>query len=195
MAYQTYTTDAVVVGSEDRLTADRTYVLFTRDVGLIYARAVSVRREQSKLRYCLQDFSRTRVSLVRGKQGWRIVGAEDGINFYFDAHDRHARGALLHVFKLLRRLVRGEEAHRALYDTFVRDVSALCAARSADADRAAQMALLRMLALLGYVAPNAAYAHTLEAETLGDALHAAQGAAERTHTRAAIDRALSVSHL
>lgn len=176
------------------MTADRTYVLFTREVGLVYARAVSVRREQSKLRYNLQNFSRARISLVRGKQGWRIVGAEQGVNLYFTSRTRDARAALLHALKLLRRFVRGEEAHRTLYDTFVADLTTVCACDAEQSGRAAQLLVLRMLALLGYVAPHAAYERALSAPALEHVL-LDDGAPDHRAVRSAIDRALSVSHL
>ena len=72
MAYATYTTQALVCGTFDRNTADRSYRLFTREFGMVWADARSVRLEKSKQRSALTDFSVVRISLVRGKAGWKI---------------------------------------------------------------------------------------------------------------------------
>ena len=197
MAYKTYTTDAVVVGSEDRLTADKTIVLLTRDAGLVYARALGVRKERSKLRYGLQDFSCVRVSLVRGKQGWRVIGAERAHNIYFSVHERAARAALLRIVKLLRRLVRGEEAHPYLYDVVADGLSELAAcACSDDYFLTERLLIIRVLAALGYVAPRPRYAEALAAPTLRAARHVLKVDPHATPAiEQAIEYALSASQL
>lgn len=196
MAYKTYTTDALVVGSEDRLTFDRTIVLFTREAGLVYARAMGVRKERSKLRYGLQNFSTVRVSLVRGKQGWRVIGAERMHNLYFAADDREARAALLRTVKLVRRLVRGEEAHPALYDVLVDGVDTLARCAPEAVVRTERLLTVRLLAALGYVAPRPAYAAALEAPTLAEAMATESTSFDEDRAlRTAIDYALSASQL
>lgn len=119
MAYQTYTTDALVCGTFNRNTADRSYLLFTREAGMLYADARSVREERSRQRYALQDFSLLRVSLVKGKSGWRIGSIEPRKNFYQAATDKRARGSVVSVCRLLRRFVKGEEADDVLFDYVV----------------------------------------------------------------------------
>lgn len=196
MSYQTYTTDALVVGSEDNLTADRVIVLFTREAGLVYARAVSVRREKSKLRYALQDFSLAHISLVRGKQGWRIIGAERADNLYFQTSDRRVRGALLRVLKLVRRLVRGEETHAALYDILIDGLAVFSVCRDDEIVRSERVLILRILSALGYVAPKDAYRHILTALSLRAALSFQEDSiSEEYAVQAAIDEALAVSQL
>ncbi len=196
MAYKTYTTDALVVGSEARYTADRTIALFTREAGLVFARAMGVRKERSKLRYGLQDFSMVRVSLVRGKQGWRVIGAERMQNLYFAASNLEVRAALLRTLKIVRRLVRGEEAHPALYDVLIDGLCTLASGMVADVSRAEQLLAARVLAALGYVAPRPAYVAALRAASLSEALRGEEVDAEEGRAlRSAIDRALSVSQL
>lgn len=56
MAYETYTTEALVCGTFNRNTADRSYLLFTREAGMLYADARSVREERSRQRYALRTF-------------------------------------------------------------------------------------------------------------------------------------------
>lgn len=196
MAYQTYTTDALVIGNRDRLTADRMIALFTRDAGLVHARATSVRREQSKLRYGLQDFSLVRVSLVRGKAGWRLIGAERARNLYFSSDNRHVRGAMLRIIKLVRRLVQGEETNVALYDGLIDGLSVLAACEGDGIIRAERILTLRLLCALGYVAPQSPYQALVFAPSLQIALSFEEHGTPEAHAvQSAIDEALAVSQL
>lgn len=195
MAYQTYTTDALVVGSENRLTADRICVLLTREVGLLYARAAGLRRERSKLRFCLQDFSLVRVSLVRGARGWRLTGAEEAHNLYFSIRDRAAHAALVRTLRLLRRLVRGEEHSPALYDALRDGLFALALCVGAEAERGERVLALRLVSALGYVSPERTLGPLLSARTLSDALAVPEEHREAQVVRSVIARALAASQL
>ncbi len=120
MSYATYTTDALVCGAFDRNTADRSYLLYTREAGMLYADAKSVREERSKQRYALQEFSQIRISLIKGKHTWKVGSVEASHNDYTRALSREARGSVVLIYKLLRRYIRGEEASPALYDYCVK---------------------------------------------------------------------------
>jgi recombinational DNA repair protein (RecF pathway) len=157
MSYQTYITDAVVVGSYASNTADKSYLLFTERAGMLYATARSVREERSKQRYALQDFSHITVTLVKGKAGWRIGSVESHENFYADASSRAARGSVVRLTKTLRRYVHGEVPDAQLYRIYVEALTLLsteCEARTAY-ERCAEV---RLLSELGYVASEAALA-------------------------------------
>jgi DNA repair protein RecO len=149
MAYATYITEALVCGTFNRNTADRSYLLFTREAGMIYADARSVREERSKQRYALQDFSLVRVSLVKGKRTWRIGSIESNDNFYHQAESKQARGSVVSVFRLLRRFLKGEEASDELFDFVVDGLKVL---KTGDSNQfVAEVVQLRIMAYLGYV--------------------------------------------
>jgi len=96
---------------------NRFLTLFTRDLGLIRAVGKSLRSAKSKLRYHLQDYSRTHVTLVRGREVWRIIGAHHSINFHSVlSGEREKRLLMSRVFSLLSRLVQGEETDSTLFD-------------------------------------------------------------------------------
>lgn len=195
MAYQTYTTDALILGSFEGIAADRTITLLTREAGLVFARAVSVRLEVSKLRYGLQDFSRVTVSLVRGKRGWKVVGAERSDNLYFRAPDRERRAALLRALRLVRRLVRGEGGDRLLYDQLVDGLELLVAADSHELSDVERVLALRLLASLGYIPPHTRYDAALAAETTREAHERLVEATAVHAATVAVDRALTASQL
>ena len=116
---------------------------------MLYADARSVREERSKQRYALQDFSLVRVSLVKGKQVWRIGSIEAIDNFYHQAESKQARGSVVSVFRLLRRFLKGEEASDELFDFVVDGLKVL---KTGDSNQfVAEVVQLRIMAYLGYV--------------------------------------------
>lgn len=158
MAYQTYITEALVCGSWDRNTADKSILLFAREAGMVYVQAKSVRKEESKQRYALQNASRIRATLVRGKTGWKVAGAEPLQSLYATAETREARALLRDTILLLRRLMHGEVPHQDIFDDVISVLS-----RSAEFPGKPLQTLLflRILHTLGYVAPEASYANIL----------------------------------
>ena len=150
MSYVTYTTEALVCGSFDQNTSDRSFLLFTRDAGMLYATARSVREEVSKQRHALQDFSRIRVSLIKGKQGWRVGSVEAEHNDFSAAVDREVRGSVVLIYRLLRRYIRGEEAYSDLYDFTIHALEAI--AQTQPNRRLLDLYIqTHILSMLGYV--------------------------------------------
>jgi recombinational DNA repair protein (RecF pathway) len=150
MAYLTYTTEAIVCGTFNRNTADRSYLLFTREAGMLYAEAKSVREERSRQRMSLQDFSYVRVSLVKGKSSWKIGSIEPRANFFMEAVDKAARGSVVTLTKFLRRFYGGEEPLPVLFD-YVKDAIALLAQETSQREQLEKIIQARMLFELGYV--------------------------------------------
>lgn len=149
MSYQTYTTKALVCGSKDSNTADRAYLLFTEQAGMLWATARSVRTEQSKQRYALQDFSLLRVSLVKGKGGWRVGSVEALGNSFLQARNRYERAQVQLIVRTLRRLIHGEEAVATVFrDT----VTALDLIGQIPSEQLTTWYLFRTLQHLGYIA-------------------------------------------
>lgn len=114
MAIEKYTTQALVIESFDQGENDRVYKLFTREFGLIMAHAKSIRKLESKLRAHVLPRTLSLVTVVQGKEVWRLVGAE---------HHEGDQDALQDASSLIRRFVRGEGAHKKLFDRLVSYVS------------------------------------------------------------------------
>lgn len=150
MSYKTYTTEAVVCGTFDRNTADKSFLLFTREAGMLYADARSVREERSKQRYSLQDFSLIRVSLIKGKAGWKIGSVEPLKNYYATATNKAARGSVVLLYRQLRRFFGGEEAAPKLFD-YMKDALEVVSKDVAHRQWSEQVIQVRLLTELGYV--------------------------------------------
>ncbi len=156
MAYQTYTTEAVVCGSRANNTADKAFLLFTRDAGMLWATARNVRSENSKQRFALQDFSLIRVSLIKGKAGWRIGSVEGERNFFREVNGDGAlggRATVVSVIRLLRQFLHGEVSHAEIFDDAkVCLAELLKIVEQEDRDKLFNIFTLRLLTNLGYIA-------------------------------------------
>lgn len=89
--------------------ADRVYSIMTREFGLVRATATGVRKGHSKLRGLLEPISLVSVSLVRGKEYWRITSAES-IRVITPTEE------ILKPLALLEKLVQGEAPNPELFD-------------------------------------------------------------------------------
>ena len=118
MSHQIHTTEGLILGSVGTGEAHLYITMFTREFGLVRAVARSVRLEKSKLRYSLQDFSKSNISLVRGRDVWRITGAQECNGTYWHLKgDREKIKILARISALLNRFLHGEEKNEQLYLT------------------------------------------------------------------------------
>lgn len=170
MAHQ-YSTDAVVLGAYNTGEANKTYVLFTELFGLVYCQARSVRKEGAKLAAHLQPMSRSRVSLIRGKKGWKVVGSVELCNLYYELERApDVRDMMVRILKLLRRLVRGEEKNHSLYTALLEGMR-YCVAHGGGGiltESVERLLALRILAALGYMTPLPQFAPLLSHYTIED---------------------------
>ncbi len=107
MAIEKYVTRAIVLESYDQSEHDRVYKVFTREFGLLICHGKSIRKLESKLRAHILPRSCGLLTLVKGKEIWRLVGAEEEVYDMTYIHE---------ATTLLKRFIRGEGAHKALYD-------------------------------------------------------------------------------
>jgi recombinational DNA repair protein (RecF pathway) len=117
--HEKYTTRGCIIHASAYREADKIISIYTEDFGLVSVVAAGVRRSPSKLRYHIQDFSVRRFSLVRGRDIWRLVGAEEiaGIINLDPAASLEALSVYARVLSLIRRLVRGEEKNEQVFLT------------------------------------------------------------------------------
>lgn len=146
-----YTTDALVCNSYERNATDGAFALFTHDYGLLYATARGVREERSRQRYGLQPFSRIRVSLIRGKTGWRIGSVTPLENFYTQARTRQDRAVVVSIFRLVNRFIQGEESLPDLYQFLHEALQVVRDGGVRDRVSFIQLVTARFLAQLGHI--------------------------------------------
>lgn len=116
MAHHVYNTQGFIIESIHSGEANKFYTIFTRELGMIRATAQGVRLLKSKLRFSLQEFSHVHLSIVRGKEIWRITNAKSESNlFSTHKHQKEIVYVLAQIFSLLKRLIPGEEKNEHLF--------------------------------------------------------------------------------
>ncbi len=116
MAHHIYHTEGYVLGTSPLGEANAFIRIYTRDLGLIHATAQGVRLQKSKLKYSLQEFSYSQVSVVRGKEIWRITNARPEYNLFFLFRERPLeQEVVVRILSVLERLVTGEESNPDLF--------------------------------------------------------------------------------
>lgn len=154
MAYHVYQTDAFVLKGAPSGDADCFIDIFTRDLGVVRAVAKSARRERSKLRYSLQQFTFGHVALVRGRDVWRVTGAKEQFNMYHELkHDPERLRLFAQITHLLQRLLQGEEKNEQLFDILVHFIEYIIDENifTTDIQAIECITVMRILYSLGYV--------------------------------------------
>ncbi|MDO8521543.1 MAG: DNA repair protein RecO [bacterium] len=151
MSYHIYHTEALVLGTRSVGEGDRLIHCYTRDLGLISARAKSIREARSRLRYALQTFAHAEIDLVEGKNGWRLISARPITSFRSLWEDAAKRRIAAQHASLIRRLIQGEERHAELFDDILDGLSFL---ENIEEQKALQdtelLLVVRLVASLGY---------------------------------------------
>jgi len=158
MAYQQYRTEAIVLRSFSAKEADKVLVLFAREFGLLYVRAVSLREEKSRQRYSLQDLSLANVGIVRGKGGWRLVGAS-----LTASHPREedSMRTYARLASMVVSLVHGEERNDYLFNTLEQAHGALSEG-TLPPQSLEIICAVKILYALGYFSPDESQKRLLE---------------------------------
>ncbi len=154
MSHHLYHTPGFILGSSAFGEANCYFKIFTKELGFIKASAQGVRLEKSKLRYSLHNFSYCDLSLVRGKEFWRVTGAIKRGNLYeIFREDPETRAVFLRIFSLLERLLSGEEKNESLW-CYIEEAVAFASAKKHSENLARNfeyILALRVLHALGYL--------------------------------------------
>ncbi len=221
--YAIHTTPGFIIESRPSGEAGKLLSIFTRDLGLVWAIAQGIRLEKSKLRYHSQECSFGEFSFVRGKEFWRLTSANELIverqsstGGQISACEIGLRSGtqelISRVALLLRRLLRGEEAHPELFEhveaSFLflensnHSINPIHTANSTDPIKlsAEQLQTLesiivfRILHLLGYIGTDKNLDARLGVEPFSLAL-LDETMGQRTNMNRHINKALRESHL
>lgn len=196
--YHLYHTPAFVLGGTPFGEGSKFFILFTEELGMIRGSATSVRAERSKLRYGLQDFSLSEITLVRGREFWRITNAtfQENIFTVFLAKPL-VQAMFARVFRLLERLLAGEEKNEKLFDTIVGAFSFLkeTDGNARTVSEVEIVLVLRVLYLLGYLAPQEEFADFLATPVLWNDFVLSKASILRALALSRINHSLSESQL
>lgn len=111
-SYEKYRTRAVIIKEKNFGEADKLFTLYTEEFGLVFALAKGVRLLKSKLKPSLQLFRMLVVTLVKGRDVWRLTDAECTLVPLPKNRKQHTAK----VFLLVSELVQGQEKNTELFN-------------------------------------------------------------------------------
>src|SRR3989344_3383435 len=103
MPHILYVTSAFVLATRNVGESSRAMALMTKDLGRLDVRAQGVRELQSKLRYVLQRSFYVRASLIRGREFWRVISADEIFDFPRLRSDVHKQNLYARMLALINR--------------------------------------------------------------------------------------------
>lgn len=168
-------------------------LLHTEALGLVKAMVKSAREERSKLRPYLVPGTRGSYSLVKGKVEWRVTGVLRGRTSYFECGRFDQRASAERVLLIVWQFVHGEGADPMLFAALYEFLEVLPTLEEHEVQIAEYVAVLRILAALGYVAKTESVEEFVSAEFTAALLTRAE--ARRRDLVALINRGLGASGL
>lgn len=144
-----YETRGIVLARTHSGEANTFVTLITPELGLVSARAQSLRKPGAKLAHALTTFAESSLVLVRGKEGWRVAGAVLEEDWFARIGQAKARETAGRVSSLLLRLVGGEVNDPRLFSIILGFLEALTTLPEDSYEATEVLAALRVLAVLG----------------------------------------------
>lgn len=140
------------MGSKNFGEAGKYYSIFTRDLGLVLARADGVRKLSSKLRFVLQDFAYLQIDLVAGRDIFRVTNALKTGRLEQVAKQPETFGVFKNIAVLLKRLLTGVEPNQALFADLLNGLFILEKVETKEGLHSIEAVIvLRILHNLGYI--------------------------------------------
>jgi DNA repair protein RecO len=155
MAHHVYNTEGLILTSRPAGEANKIYTIYTEEVGMVHATAQSVRALKSKLRYSLTNHTLVRVALVRGREVWRLTGAETVPCLEAWPLARR-RQFMAELSQILDTLIQGEERNTELFAEIKSALNFLDQPGSPEEiiENARLILFLRIMSNLGYHKPE-----------------------------------------
>ncbi len=113
--YHKHRTEGIIIKGRERGEGSKVVTLFSREFGLIYASVQNGRSQSSKHRGHIEDFTIGNFSLIKGKHGWKLVGADANKNLWINSGiSLEQKNIAARVLYLVSKLI-GEEKNEELY--------------------------------------------------------------------------------
>lgn len=169
MSHTKHHTNAIILRSVGTGEADKFIWALSREFGMVGFHARSIRKISSKQRCYLEPLSYARLSLVRGRNMWRLTNVSEAGQGFRRGPESILR-ARTRTVSLVSRLVHGEESHPDLFSTIYEGFSFFDKAEISDMESyyLENLIYLRVLSLLGYVEKEKEIAGLLEDLSLYD---------------------------
>lgn len=152
MSHHIYQSPAFVLESRNSRERDKSVLVFVRELGVLRAMAQGVRDIKSKLRSGLVEMSLVHMSLVRGKEMWRVVNLAPSRNFYYELKDTPTHlYVVTRIASALKRLMKGEEKNVELFDVIESFCNIIGNFPEKKCKALESLVMLRIMHNLGYI--------------------------------------------
>ncbi len=158
MSHIIYSTEAVVLKTAEQGESSKLFWLFTEQFGLVLAHAQGVRAGHSKLKHELQLYNIAKVSLVRGREYWRVVNVAAADRA---PHNKNKKKFMAEAADFVLRLVHGEGVNPDIFNYFVEPE-----------DNVVKFKAMVMVSL-GYLSPSLLATSNANQDQLNEAVEAA----------------------
>lgn len=150
MSYTKYTTQACILRITPQGESNFDVVFLTTDFGKITVRAQSARENRSTMRMYLIRYRFVTISIVRGKNLWRLVGITD-LDEFMPRPQRVTQTPFPKTLRLVEQLVTGESEQLELFE-FIKKYAFFLSHISEQAvfEGAEIIGTISLLILLGY---------------------------------------------
>jgi DNA repair protein RecO len=151
-----YHTKGFILSYKNIGEANKIINLYTEDFGFIRAIAQGVRLHKSKLRFSLQDFSFSKIDLIKGRDMWRITSASHIDSFPNIKNKKEIFIFCNKLFSLIERLFGEEDMNKIIFED-IYETFQLLESEIFDKNRLSNIeayTILRILYNLGYIEEN-----------------------------------------
>ncbi len=161
-----YHTHGIILSSRNVGEANKIFLIYTREMGLIRAIAQGVRLHKSKLKFSLQEYSYLKIDFVRGRDLWRVTSAKSITSFPFARTNRNSLLLMARTSKLIERLCDGEQSNIKIFDDFIQVLYLLDDSNITSSSRESLelYLILRLMNTLGYIGDTLSLNKYLTAE-------------------------------
>jgi len=130
MSIEKYITEGLILKSYEQKENDLVFKIWTREFGIIFCLATGIRKIQAKLRMKMQVNRLVTITVVHGKEIWRLTGAEEILIFNSESKSKILNSENLNPVLLLgnmleknsiitecvSRFLPVEKSHKKLFD-------------------------------------------------------------------------------
>lgn len=115
MSIEKHTTEAFILKEYERSENDFVYKVWTKDFGIIFVLAKSIRKINAKLRMNSKKNEFLNITLVKGKDIWRLTGVGYGLGIYIEENETLIKIKYL-IGEIINRFLEENKSYKKLFE-------------------------------------------------------------------------------
>lgn len=115
MSIEKHTTEAFILKEYERGENDFVYKVWTKDFGIIFVLAKSIRKINAKLRMNSKKNEFLNITLVKGKDIWRLTGVDYGLGIYIEENETLIKIKYL-IGEIINRFLEENKSYKKLFE-------------------------------------------------------------------------------